>query len=56
MTDKQLEATVWCPSCKLEKGRVFRVPAGNEGIYENVTEPRNLPESCDCGTNLERKR
>lgn len=56
MPDKQLEATVWCPACKVEKGRVFRVPADKQGVYEHVTEPRDLPTVCDCGTNLERKR
>lgn len=56
MADRELEATIWCPACRIEKGRVFREPAGNEHVFVHVTEPANLPKVCGCGTNLERKR
>lgn len=56
MSDKELEAVIWCPACGVEKGRVFREPAGTEHVFVNVTEPAKLPKACDCGTNLERRR
>lgn len=55
MSDRELEAVIWCPACRVDKGRAFRVPAANEGVFTHVTEPENLPKQCECGTNLERK-
>lgn len=54
---RELEAIIWCPSCKEDKYTVFRVPTGNSGIYHHETEP---PDSaayrCDvCNAVLERK-
>lgn len=53
---KELEAVLWCRKCGEEKGRLFRIPAENEHVFQHVTEPPNLKKTCECGTNLERKR
>lgn len=53
----ELEAVMWCPSCRVDKYEVRRLPAQNEGVFENVTFPPNRADKrCDvCSTNLERR-
>jgi len=51
----ELEAKVWCPRCREEKGEILRIPTGSEGAYVHKTNPDPLPKTCACGTNLERK-
>ena len=51
----ELEAKVWCPSCKVDKFEIYRKKL-REGVYEHVTEPVNThAKTCNtCGKNLER--
>jgi hypothetical protein len=51
----ELEAVVWCPLCREEKGEIYRAPTGNAGVFTHRTVPEQLPKTCACGTNLERK-
>lgn len=53
----ELEAIVWCPSCKIEKYEVLRVPAANLGVWHHIVKPEGADKAryCECGTVLERK-
>lgn len=53
----EIEAVVWCPTCKVDKYDVLRVPTGNAGVYEHRTNPpgKGGVHKCECGANLERK-
>lgn len=53
--DAELEAIVWCPKCKADKGEIRRVPTKALGVFENVCNPSPLPKKCECGENVERK-
>lgn len=53
MTER--EAIIWCPSCRVEKGEIHRIPADNENVYVHRIVPDGLGKKCECGTNLERK-
>ena len=59
LDDSSREATIWCPSCRVVKYEVYRVPLANQEVYQHVTEPTNLTnfqmKYCECGTVLERK-
>lgn len=51
----EIEAVIWCPRCREDKGEIRRIPTGNEGVYVHRTVPEALAKQCACGTNLERK-
>ena len=54
---REVEATVWCPSCREVKFTVYRVPVGDGGVFTNEAEPRDaVAVRCQCGAVLERKR
>ena len=59
MRNAELEARIWCPSCKVAKYEIYRVPLANQHVYQHVTEPADLTnyqmKYCECGTVLERK-
>ena len=53
----EIEAVIWCPSCRVSKFEILRVPTGNEGVYRHIAEPKERAgvKYCECGTPLERK-
>lgn len=52
----ELECIIWCPLCQVPKATVYRVPAENEGVYMNRTDPPDFADRmCMCGAVLERK-
>jgi hypothetical protein len=53
---RELETVVWCSACRRELGRVYRERAENEGVYQHITEPPEIPKACpDCGEQAGRK-
>lgn len=56
---RELEATIRCPACSVDKFDVYRVPTGREGVFTHVTEPADIGmermKHCECGAVLERK-
>ena len=53
--EKELEATIWCPYCKREKGKVWRV-SEREGMWSHLQDPEQLGPRCtECKNILERK-
>lgn len=62
MPDLEVETTVWCPVCHVDKFEVLRKPTEREGVCEHFLKwlPGNGGERdhlvcAACGTNLERK-
>ncbi len=60
MTGRDIECVVWCAGCRVEKFRVYRVPTGRNGVFENrISWPasgRVDTKTCaDCGEPLSRK-
>lgn len=52
---RELEATIWCPVCRVEKFAVWRVRV-TDHVFVHETVPENSTEKvCECGTTLERK-
>ena len=51
----ELETTVWCPSCKVDKYEVYRKKL-RAGVYAHVMEPADAEKKVckECGENLER--
>ncbi len=55
MANKELEAELWCPSCRHVYAVLYRVQV-REGIWENQTEPKAFTNYCGiCEIGLERK-
>jgi hypothetical protein len=51
-----VEATIWCPVCKENKGEVQRVPTGMEGVFVNKPVPDPMPKKCGvCNATLARR-
>lgn len=54
---EELEAVIWCPSCREAKFEIRRVPTGPNGVFQHVSVPPNRSEkACACGRLLERKQ
>lgn len=54
---REIEALIVCRACGVTKATVYRIQAGNEGVYEHQTDPADFKETlCSvCGAHLERK-
>lgn len=53
----ELEAVIWCPSCREPKYEIRRIPTGQTGVYHHVSVPPDRNEkACACGCLLERKQ
>lgn len=51
-----IEATIWCPVCKENRGEVLRIPTGMEGVFVNKPNPDPMPKKCvTCNAALVRK-
>lgn len=56
MSDREFEATVWCPECKADKFTLYRVQRGSPGHYVHEIDPEGAQRyKCECGTVLERR-
>ncbi len=52
---KYPDGVIWCPQCRNEYGRIFRVQV-NETVWTNQTEPEAVPKYCAiCECPTERK-
>jgi hypothetical protein len=55
MPNRELEAEVYCPSCKHLYGTIFRVQV-NQGHWAHETHPGTIPKYCGiCECPTERK-
>lgn len=61
MSMAEIEATIWCPTCRKEMFRVLRIPTETEGVFTHEIEAIEkgvdaaTRECPNCGGNLERK-
>lgn len=42
---KHFESEVWCPRCRVDVGKIFRVEV-KENHFEYVCEPEQIPKRC----------
>lgn len=53
---RELEAELWCATCKIDYAKVFRVERG-PAVWEHEKEPATAPSYCTvCTRVIERKR
>lgn len=53
--NKEFEAIVWCPVCRVDKFEVWRVQTSGDAWQHVTIPPDSAVKTCQCGENLERK-
>jgi rubredoxin len=51
---EELEAVLRCPTCAVERARVYRKRTANEAVFVNEVRP-DINACPDCGAKLERQ-